>query len=202
MVKVLNEPISGCLLVSLIIFEFKCTEFSVHPASSSSEHHSLDRLFDSFLPWLQANVCEVLEDMLHSSFHFWVFNLRASFLDVTEGVKQGLNSGLTAFVAFQVVTDRDHVVIEMHGHSFLLPRALDQGAKPLDELGKLSLNVKFIMEVNLESHELNFVLLENHLVLFGCHDERKRYTEQQLVNMGLDSKPGLLCVEILGQELD
>ena len=105
--------------------------------------------------------------MLHSSFHFWVIDLQASFLEVTEGVKQGLNSGLTTFVAFQVFTDRDHVVIEMHGHSFLLPGALDQGAKPLDELGKLSLNVKFIMEVNLESHELNFIMFENHFVLLG-----------------------------------
>lgn len=172
MVKVLNEPISGCLLVSLIIFEFKPTKLSIDPASSSSEHDPLDRLFDSFLPWLQANVGEVLEDMLHSSSHFWVFDRLAFFLEVTEGVEQGLNSGLTAFVALQVVTDRDHVVIEMDGHALLLPGALDQGAKPLDELGKLSLNVKFIMEVNLESHELYFVMFKNHLVLFRCYEER------------------------------
>lgn len=58
------------------------------------------------------------------------------------------------------------------------------------------------MEVNLESHELNLVMFKNHLVLFRCYEEWKRNTEQQLVNMGLDSKPGLLGVEVLGQELN
>lgn len=89
-------------------------------------------------------------------------------------------------------------------HRLLLLTLLSklQRAQGVDKLGKLLLDVPFILAVNLQSHVLNWVLLEGQDILLGGHEQWKRDLEKDLLNVWLDHRSGVFLRHALSQELD